>query len=102
MRNNRITRLYLTLWATADNPLSRKDLMKLLQLSPFQVDDDVRFLHREKLVTLSGPTDERERVKSKVLPKLEVLQERYQTRRTVRDYDDEDGEEEMHPEDLLE
>lgn len=101
MTNLRITRLHLELWVASDSSVTRKDLQKLLELSPCQVDDDVRFLYKEGLVTLSGPLDEREKVKARSFPKLETLQEKYKTRRERVDRDEE-GEEELSPEDLVE
>ena len=101
MTNLRIIRLYKELQEASDRPVSRKDLRRILGLSYSQIDGDVRFLYREKLVTLSGPVDEREKVKVRVLPKLEVLQEKYKTRREVVEEEEEEGEEELSPEDLL-
>jgi len=99
MINSRIDRLHLELWLASDLSVSRKDLQSLLELSPSQVDGDVRFLYKESLVSLSGPLDEREKVKARDFPKLEVLRERYKTKRRMESV--EEGEEELSPEDLL-
>jgi len=99
MRSFRLIRLYQELWAASGRPISKRDLRRLLKLSPTQMDEDVRFLYREGLVTLSGPPDERERVKARTFPKLEELQEKYRTR-WKREREGE-GEDERFLEELL-
>ena len=87
-----MTRLQVELQLASDKPVSRKDFMKLLKLSPYQADDDVRTLYSKDLVDLSGPTDERELVKAREMLSIEELNRLFQKGKIEKVPDDE-----VHP-----